>query len=55
MLHREFSIRERDGKVDERSMTSPDELLMLLDSQFGMAVPACTQFPCSGLDWTDRD
>ncbi len=52
ILNREFSVRERDGKAAEQNIASPDELVALLDAKFGLAFPAGTRFPCSGLDWT---
>jgi N-hydroxyarylamine O-acetyltransferase len=51
ILNREFSVRERDGKADERPIATPDELLALLDEKFELTFPAGTQFPCSGLVW----
>lgn len=52
ILNRDYTIRERDGTADERKIASPDELLAILDAQFGIALPTGTRFPCSGLDWT---
>lgn len=51
ILNREFSVRERDGKADEKPIASPAVLLALLDEKFGMVFPTGTQFPCSGLVW----
>lgn len=51
ILNREFSVRERDGKADARSIANPAELLALLDEEFGLTFPAGTEFPCSGLVW----
>ena len=52
VLNREHSVRERNGTAAEQRISSPDELLAILDAQFGMQFPAGTRFPCSGLDWT---
>ncbi|MEJ7599406.1 MAG: arylamine N-acetyltransferase [Kofleriaceae bacterium] len=51
ILNRELSVRERDGKVAERAIASPAELLALLDAEFGLTFPSGTQFTCSGLVW----
>ncbi len=51
LLDRELTIRDRSGRGDARMLTSPDELLAVLDEQFGLTFPAGTRFPCSGLDW----
>ena len=40
----EFSIRGRDGHADTRKLTSPDELLEVLATQFGLHFPAGTRF-----------
>ena len=52
ILNRDFSVRERDGKAEEQRISSPAELLALLDEKFGLTFPAGTQFPCAGLDWS---
>jgi N-hydroxyarylamine O-acetyltransferase len=40
----EFSIRGRDGRADTQKLTSPEELLKVLASHFGLHFPAGTQF-----------
>ncbi len=51
VLNRVLTIRGRDGQAHERTLSSPDELLSVLDDQFGLRFPAGTRFPCAGLDW----
>lgn len=53
LLNRELTVRDRDGRADHRLIGSPDELLEVLEAQFGLAFPAGTRFPCPGLDWPE--
>jgi hypothetical protein len=32
-------------------VATPDELLEVLDTQFGLRLPAGTRFTCPALDW----
>jgi N-hydroxyarylamine O-acetyltransferase len=40
----EFSIRGRDGHADTRKLNSPEELLEVLATHFGLHFPAATRF-----------
>jgi len=40
----EFSIRGRDGRAETRKLTSPEELLEVLATYFGLHFPAGTRF-----------
>jgi N-hydroxyarylamine O-acetyltransferase len=40
----EFNIRARDGKAETRKLNSPDELLEVLETHFGLRFPAGTRF-----------
>jgi N-hydroxyarylamine O-acetyltransferase len=40
----EFSIRGRDGRADTRKLSSPEELLEVLATHFGLQFPAGTRF-----------
>lgn len=53
ILNREYSVRERDGRATDRRITSPADLLDLLDASFGMKFPAGTAFPCSAVSWDE--
>ena len=54
LLNRELTLRARDGSAERRVVDTPDELLAILDAQFGLRMPAGTRFPCSGLDWASE-
>lgn len=52
VLNRAFTVRDRTGgHVVDRTIATPDELLDILAEHFGLAFPAGTRFPCTGLDW----
>jgi N-hydroxyarylamine O-acetyltransferase len=56
LLNRELTVRQRDGRAERRVLTSPDELLDVLDEHFGLRFPPGTRFPCEALDWrTESD
>ncbi len=51
LLNRELTVRGRDGMGQKRQVASPDELVAVLDREFGLQFPPGTVFPCEGLDW----
>ncbi len=51
LLNRELTVRQRDGQAERRMLSSPDELLAVLDEQFGLSFPPRTRFQCEALDW----
>jgi N-hydroxyarylamine O-acetyltransferase len=51
LLNRRFIRRQKGSIVEQRELASPDELLGLLEREFGLAFPAGTRFSCPGLDW----
>lgn len=51
ILNRELTVRERGGRAEHHTITSPDELLTVLDERFGLKLPAGTRFTCEALDW----
>jgi N-hydroxyarylamine O-acetyltransferase len=51
LLNRELTVRERNGSADRRTLGSPDELLEVLDTRFGLRFPPGTRFTCPALDW----
>ena len=51
ILNRELTIRERDGSSEKHTIGSPDELLEVLDTRFGLRFPPGTRFACAALDW----
>jgi N-hydroxyarylamine O-acetyltransferase len=51
LLNRELTVRKRDGSAEHHTVTSPDELLTVLDERFGLKLPAGTRFTCEALDW----
>lgn len=44
LLNREFTTRHADGRVEQRLIASPDELLALLANHFGLHFPPGTRF-----------
>jgi N-hydroxyarylamine O-acetyltransferase len=44
LQNNEFSIRGRDGRADTQQLTSPEELLKVLATHFGLHFPAGTRF-----------
>lgn len=51
LVNRELSLRDRTGVAQTRLIKDPDELVAVLDSEFGLRFDASTRFACSGLDW----
>jgi N-hydroxyarylamine O-acetyltransferase len=51
LLNRRFTRRQRGSVAEQRELVSPEELLRVLDREFGLAFPSGTRFDCSGLDW----
>ena len=49
VLNRELTVRDRSGQATTRELSGPDELLAVLDEQFGLRFPAGTRFPCPAL------
>ncbi|HMI88679.1 MAG TPA: arylamine N-acetyltransferase [Polyangiaceae bacterium] len=50
ILNREFTLRRRGG-VETRLLTTPEELLSVLASDFGLEFTEGTTFSCPALDW----
>lgn len=50
ILNRELTIRRRDG-IETRMLRTPEELLSVLQSDFGLAFAERTSFSCPALDW----
>jgi N-hydroxyarylamine O-acetyltransferase len=50
ILNRELTIRRRDG-IETRTLGTPEELLSVLESDFGLAFAEGTTFSCPALDW----
>ncbi len=51
LLNRELTRRGPDGVGHTTLIGSPDELLEVLEREFGLRFPAGTRFSCSGLVW----
>jgi len=51
LLNHEFTHRRADGQGETRLLTTPDELLMILESHFGLHFPAGTRFGPPGSAW----
>lgn len=51
LINRELTVRGHDGAATTRIVRDPDELLVVLADDFGLAFPATTRFACSGLVW----
>jgi N-hydroxyarylamine O-acetyltransferase len=51
VLNDEFTIRQPDGRGDTRLMTSPEELLGVLEEHFGLHFPEGTRFGPPGSPW----
>ena len=51
LQNHELTVRGADGRGDTRLLTSPDELLVALDEQFGLRFEPGTRFACPGLPW----
>ena len=48
LLNDVFSVRQRDGRAEKRSLHTSDELLHVLAEHFGLRFPAGTRFPVAG-------
>ncbi|MFN7983954.1 MAG: hypothetical protein U0Q11_19065 [Vicinamibacterales bacterium] len=51
LLNRELTRRGPDGQAVSHLLSTPAELLVVLDREFGMHFPADTLFRCDALDW----
>lgn len=51
LLNRELTVRQRDGSAERHLLSSPDELLAVLEEKFGLIFPSRTRFHCEALDW----
>jgi N-hydroxyarylamine O-acetyltransferase len=51
ITNREFIVRQVDGSAERRAIASPEELLTLLASRFGLVFPDDTVFKAPGLGW----
>lgn len=51
LSNREFTIRHVNGGVEKRTLESPDELLAVLASEFGLHFAAETRFGPPGSPW----
>lgn len=51
LLNREFTIRWTDGRVEKRSLATPDELLAVLSEYFSLSFPPGTRFPAPATVW----
>jgi len=51
VFNREFTIRQRDGRAEKRTLESPDELLAVLAEHFSLHFPAGTRFGQPGAPW----
>ncbi len=51
LFNREFTTRHADGRVESRTLATPDELLAVLAQPFGLPFPAGTRFTAPALSW----
>ena len=51
LFNREFTVRQRDGRSEKRTLATPDELLAVLAEHFGLHFPAGTRFGPPGSPW----
>jgi N-hydroxyarylamine O-acetyltransferase len=51
LLNREFTVRGGDGRATTRNLASPDELLEIMATHFGLHFPAGTRFGPLGSPW----
>lgn len=51
VMNRTFIRRRGSAVIESRDIDSPDELLDILDHEFGMSFPAGTRFGAPGSDW----
>jgi len=51
LYDREFTVRQRDGRSEKRELATPDELLAVLATEFGLQFSAGTRFDAPGIIW----
>ena len=51
LWNREFTVRHVDGSANKRTVHDPAELLVLLEMEFGLSLPAGVRLECAGLVW----
>ncbi|MBL9203166.1 MAG: arylamine N-acetyltransferase [Opitutaceae bacterium] len=51
LLNAEFKIRHADGRVEQRTIATADELLVVLAEFFGLRFPPGTRFGQPGMPW----
>ncbi len=51
LLDRELTVRHKDGTAVKREIASPEELLSVLEENFGLRFPAGTRFGPPGSPW----
>jgi len=51
LFNREFSIRRADGRSETRTLATPEELLHVLATEFGLHFPAGTRFGPANSPW----
>ena len=51
LVNRELSVRGRDGRAETHLITTPEELMSVLDESFGLRFEPGTVISCEGLDW----
>lgn len=52
LLDREFTRRRADGAVETTRLRDQDDLLAVLQREFGIELPPATRFPCPWIDWS---
>jgi N-hydroxyarylamine O-acetyltransferase len=52
LLNRELTHRGPDGVGVTRMIDTPEDLLAVLQHEFGLAFPSGTRFACDALDWS---
>jgi N-hydroxyarylamine O-acetyltransferase len=52
ILNQDFKIRSADGRSQTRALASPEELLAVLDEQFGLRFPPGTRFDRGVVPWS---
>ncbi|MBP6508176.1 MAG: arylamine N-acetyltransferase [Opitutaceae bacterium] len=53
IFNREFTTRWTDGRVEQRTLASPDELLDVLATHFNLHFPSGTHFNAPALQWPE--
>lgn len=51
VFNRELTIRHRDGRVEKRALTTPEDLLAVLATELNLHFPAGTRFGKPGAPW----